>query len=195
MSDQSAHQALCERAARWLSSAMRCTVVLGGIASCIEVPDAIGWTSSSRAKGSSIVIECKCSMSDFYRDARKTKRRRYNWHDGKDEFVEIKRMGDQRYFMCPSDLISKEAVAERYPDHGLLHVKGRNVHMMREAPLREHANHAFEVRLLHFALRHVQANILAAGMSVNMRELTKHPFVADRSGLERAPESQFVSQV
>lgn len=61
------HAELVRRAARWLRTTARCTVVLvehhGGSRT---VPDAIGWRGSY-----SVVVECKTSRSDFLRDRRK----------------------------------------------------------------------------------------------------------------------------
>jgi hypothetical protein len=64
------HQQLCDRALRWLSGTRRCEPVFAGIASCSEVPDAIGWSSCYAHEGST-VIECKISRSDFYAERKK----------------------------------------------------------------------------------------------------------------------------
>ena len=212
------HHALCDVAERWLRNAMGCKIVLGGVASCREIPDAIGWSHSYRGGYGSIVVECKRSMSDFYRDRKKNLRTRLVWGvSGTNEEEldlaqqnldpihpatktspphlsakargaatveeEVERMGDRRYFLCPSDVIGVEAVTKHFPDHGLLWLRGRSVYIMREAPTRKNACHATEVVLLKFALIHVKDNLLAAGLTVNLRELTKHPAIADRSHL------------
>ena len=109
----STHDHLCERAAAWLRSTGRCDPVLAGIASCYEIPDAIGWNV-----GGSIVIECKTSRVDFLRDRKKYVRLRHP--DGwayqskrltKKKAVEmgcveepIANMGDRRYFLCPPEV-------------------------------------------------------------------------------------------
>jgi hypothetical protein len=201
VSSMAQHQALCDVAERWLRNAMGCKIVLGGVASCREVPDAIGWSNSCRGGYGSIVVECKTSMSDFYRDRKKTTRTRLVWNNKPVhpatrtsppprsapavtvESYEVGRMGDRRYFLCPSGIISAEAVDKHCPDHGLLWLRGRSVHVMREAPARTNPCHASEVVLLKFALIHVKDNLLWAGLSVNLRELTKHPVIADRAGL------------
>jgi hypothetical protein len=201
MSDQSHHRALCDVAEKWLRNAMRCRIVLGGVASTREIPDAIGWSNSWRGGYGSIVVECKRSMADFYRDRKKKFRTRLasiaeleaSVHpaiktspprpDAWTVKEEVARMGDRRYFLCPSEVISADAVAKHFPDHGLLWQRGRSVHVMRDAPDRKNACHASEVVLLKFALIHVKDNLLAAGLSVNLRELTKHPVIADREGL------------
>jgi hypothetical protein len=207
VSSMAKHHALCDVAERWLRNAMGCKIVLGGVASCREIPDAIGWSNSCKGGYGSIVVECKRSMSDFYRDRKKKIRTRMVWNDEADMgpihpatktspphpaakargFAtvqeEVLRMGDRRYFLCPWEVISVQAVANHFPDHGLLWLRGRSVHILREAPSRENACHASEVVLLKFALIHVKDNLLAAGLTVNLRELTKHPFVADRTGM------------
>jgi hypothetical protein len=107
-------------------------------------------------------------MSDFYRDRKKKIRTRMVWT--RDEAApvhpatktspphpsaiargvatveeEVPRMGDRRYFLCPSGIISVEAVAKHFSDHGLLWLRGRSVHIMREAPNRKDTCHASEV--------------------------------------------------
>jgi hypothetical protein len=183
---------------------MRCKIVLGGVASCREVPDAIGWSNSWRGGYGSIVVECRRSMSDFYRDRKKNVRSRTVWSDSLGDFVqpvhpatktapprkgfstveeEVPRMGDRRYFLCPWGVISEDAVIKHFPDHGLLWLRGRSVHLVHPAPKRANVSHATEVVLLKFALIHMRDNLLAAGLTVDLRELTKHPIVADRSGM------------
>lgn len=205
MSSMERHHALCDVAECWLRNAMGCKIVLGGVASTREIPDAIGWSNSYKGGYGSIVVECKRSMADFYRDRKKGFRSRLVWTDllepvhpasktspphpaAKARGVatvqeEVPRMGDRRYFLCPAGIISAEAVTKHFPDHGLLWLRGRSVHVMQTAPTRKNACHASEVVLLKFALIHVRDNLLAAGLTVHLRELTKHPVIADRSDL------------
>ena len=63
------HADLVRRADRWLRTTMHCKVVLTERALMMggEIPDAIGWT----ARGSSLVVECKTSRSDFCADRAK----------------------------------------------------------------------------------------------------------------------------
>jgi hypothetical protein len=177
------HGDLVERAATWLNT-MHCDPVLTGIASTLEIPDAIGWTSKWSHHGS-IVIECKASRADFNRDKYKSLRfRSENGHVYKPrnlderarhgmEAVWIPRMGTRRYFMCEPDVITAGAIAEYTPDHGLLYVLKRGVKVMVPAPVRanEKIDLASEIRLLRFALIHVRGNLCAHGCSVNMRRL------------------------
>jgi len=67
------HAELVERAMNWLAS-RRCAPIFNNCASCAEIPDAIGWSSSYKHRGS-LVIECKASRSDFYAD----KKKRFRW--------------------------------------------------------------------------------------------------------------------
>jgi hypothetical protein len=167
------HTELCERACSWLRGSRRCGVVLSGIASTEEIPDAIGWSTSWRKSGST-VIECKVSLSDFRRDKLKK-------HDA--------RIGNRRYFMVPRGLVSAERVATDYPDHGLLWVRGRIVTIEREAMDRPDANLRSENRLLYFALVHLRANVLAMGCAVDVNLLSLHPFTVRRR--EAKPDAEF----
>lgn len=64
------HAELVERAGRWLRSLGYGTVVTERLMGGVEEPDAIGW----KASGFSMVVECKVSVEDFRRDARKPHR-------------------------------------------------------------------------------------------------------------------------
>lgn len=166
------HDALCNRALRWLSGTRRCQPVFNNIASCAEIPDAIGWSSCYGHRGST-VVECKTSMADFYAD----KKKYWRWQNpnvkwdyfSHDRFaviskkertergyreVELSRMGNYRFFMCEADLIAESAIKEHAPDHGLLYCKGRSVRVIIPAPLRsrELTDYDSEIRYLRFAI-------------------------------------------
>lgn len=81
------HGELVLRAEMWLRE-KKCTPVYRELwtAKCEERPDAIGWKES----GTSILIECKTSMSDFYADKKKDVRQNPE-----------KGIGRRRYFMFP----------------------------------------------------------------------------------------------
>ena len=179
------HDYLCERAAQWLRSTGRCDPVLRGIASCYEIPDAIGWNM-----GGSMVIECKTSRMDFLRDQKKYKflcppdhNTESHWRLRKitkaaaiaEGWIYKSRpnMGDRRYFLCPPEVASLEDVRKFYPDHGLLHVVGRRVHTVWPAPKREHISHKAEIRYLRFALIHVRDNLQKSGFGVDLCKLTQ----------------------
>ena len=174
------HDSLCDRAARWLSGTMRCNPVLNRCASACEVPDAIGWASMWNHHGS-IVVECKISVGDWRADAYKLFPSRVpdpacevchgvgdiqsmptkEWPWGKRGMCLCRKplkMGDFRYFMVPDGLISIEDM-EKYPDHGLLWVKGRAVKVKIKAPRREERNVESEIRLLRFAVINNKPNL------------------------------------
>ncbi len=167
------HQMLCDRALRWLSGNRRCNPVFAGIASCSEVPDAIGWSSSYKHRGS-IVVECKVSAADFYADKKKA----FVWRDPAPTHSlygdawqisrnylsnkaakeagyiaeEILRMGDYRFYLCPPGMVTEQMIEKHAPDHGLLYVESNKVKIIREAPRREKANYPAEIRYLRFAI-------------------------------------------
>jgi hypothetical protein len=159
------HEELCERARRWLSGTRRCTPVFSNIASCDEIPDAIGWASAYGWRGSTL-IECKTSLADFYGDWRK----RHEYRKGDDHPIHAKRvtrqwasengysaveipvMGDWRFYMCEPEVIPEEALLRHAPDHGLLYVSGRRVSVIRAAQRRVLVSKDAEIRYLRFAI-------------------------------------------
>jgi hypothetical protein len=160
------HQQLCNRALLWLSGTRRCDPVFAGIASCSEVPDAIGWSSCYAHEGST-VIECKISRNDFYAERKK----QFVWkHPNWNYFVSARRytekaalaqgfvkeerwrMGHYRFFMCEPEIITAEMVQANAPDHGLLWVKGRSVQKVINAPRRHNVAYESEIRYLRFAI-------------------------------------------
>jgi len=159
------HEQLCERARLWLRGTRRCKPVFSRLASCREIPDAIGWSSAYKWHGST-VIECKTSMSDFHADRRKAVALRHKLHgylyrgnaaprymrDEDLEPVAIPLMGDFRFFFCLPDVISAEAVEKYRPDHGLLYLAGRSVRTIRPAPRRTDVDKDSEIRYLRFAI-------------------------------------------
>ena len=111
------HEALVQRAVRWLKGNRRCLLVISEPQGrgFHEWPDAIGWTY----RGQSILIECKVSLQDFYRDKRKVR------NNGG--------MGDLRFYLGPSGLLQPEQIREGW---GLLECKSRNVRVLKDAPER-----------------------------------------------------------
>lgn len=165
------HEELCERARRWLSGSRRCDPVFSNIASCREIPDAIGWSSCYQWEGST-VVECKTSIADFHADRRKyvtyarkgeetesrgarfwylTKRRAEEM--GLVE-VPLPRMGDFRYYFCDEGVIPVALVEKHAPDHGLIYVCGaRRLKTIIPAPRRkENVDLYSEIRYLRFAI-------------------------------------------
>lgn len=106
------HDALVERAARWLRS-KGCTLVLKELttAGVGEIPDAIGWTREE-----TVLVECKVSRADFL--AERSKPHRVLPENG---------MGRLRYFLCPPDVIRPEDLP---PKWGLLYALNRNIKLV-----------------------------------------------------------------
>ena len=178
------HLQLCERAAQWLRSNRRCDPVLSHVASTVEVPDAIGWTAAG-----SLVVECKTSRADFLNDRKKYTRLRHpvsGWrYRGKTHhrtrllaqgYIEepTESMGSRRYFMSEPGIISAEDIAARHPDHGLVHVVGRQVRTIVLAPERIAVDYQSEIRYLRFALLHVRNNLLGLGCTVDLDKLAMY---------------------
>lgn len=92
MSYQPTHQELVLRAEKWLKN--KCNIVLADPYTQSvnhEWPDAIGWKVYKKR---SLLIECKVTRADFLADKNK-----------QHIVVPSVGMGDQRYYMCPPDLI------------------------------------------------------------------------------------------
>ena len=105
------HTELTLRAEKWLCDTVGCGVVFRELVACTlsgESPDALGFRHST-----SVLVECKASMSDFYKDKQKRFRR-----------IPETGMGRTRYFMCPPNLIKPEQLPEKW---GLLWVYPKKV--------------------------------------------------------------------
>lgn len=101
---------LWTRTGRWREhrAGFACGVVLSELASIAgDIPDAIGWSY-----GRSVLIECKVSRDDFFRDQKKPQR------------MNGSGAGERRYYMVPKGLVERTEVPE---DWGLLEVEGREV--------------------------------------------------------------------
>jgi hypothetical protein len=181
------HADLVEAACRWLRGTARCRPVLSGIASAGEIPDAIGWSSSYKHRGS-IVVECKTSVADFGRDKNKYAswkhpqtgleysgkgRARELAAAGYERIEAMQKMGMYRYFLVPAGMITVAKAQEQHPDHGLLFLSGQRVCIGAQAPRRDRPNLDAEIRLLRFALIHLEHNLLHIGCSVDLTEATK----------------------
>jgi hypothetical protein len=103
------HAQLVERAGRWLRNTVRCSCVFTECSSqtLSEAPDAIGWS----ANGTSTLVECKTTLSDFYRDTHKPSRRHRELS-----------MGANRYYMTVPKLLRADQIPEGW---GLLEVHPR----------------------------------------------------------------------
>jgi hypothetical protein len=115
------HAELVERAGRWLRNTRRCGVVLTEF-TCwdLEIPDAIGWLHGGKW---SILVECKCSTSDFYSDKRK-KGRGLDMRAG---------VGRERYYMAERGVLTSELIKKHRPGWGFLEVCGRSVRVRTKA--------------------------------------------------------------
>lgn len=132
------HDDLVARAARWLTNARNCVLVLAEPQcwAVSEFPDAIGWT----LRGHSVLVECKTSRSDFHADKRKTCRR-----TGRET------MGRERWYLTPAGLLTAADLPEGY---GLIELHGRSLHKMHPADIAERpGRHDAEMPLLIHAAR------------------------------------------
>lgn len=151
------HKDLCDAAVRWLYGTKRCNVALSGISSAREIPDAIGWSTCGRQYGS-ILVECKVSVSDFHANKKKE-------HGN--------RLGNYRYFLVPDGLVPIAKVCDNYRGHGLLYLRRGRVSIILEAERQQEPHLEQEIRLLQFALLHVNENLLGVGCAVDLNTLTK----------------------
>jgi hypothetical protein len=104
MSKEMTHKDLVQRARLWLQNHMHCSVVMSELKTRnTETPDGIGFSGSM-----SILVECKATRADFLADKNKIFRRE-----------EERGMGDHRYFMVPTKLISPSEVPDPW---GLIEV-------------------------------------------------------------------------
>lgn len=133
------HAKLVEMAVAWLrrgvpytyglndTGKLRCVPAFGELVStAMERPDAIGWHY-----GTSIVVECKCTRSDFFADRSKPHMRDEKWG-----------MGRRRYYLVPYGLVTAKEVPAWC---GLAYAHSRSIEWVKEAPLRDiHALSAVE---------------------------------------------------
>lgn len=143
------HAELVKIAERWLIGSRKCGAVITEMVTLgIETPDAIGFRD-----GSSTLVECKASRSDFLADAKKLFR--CNPWMG---------MGTYRFYLCPAGVITFQDLPEKW---GLIWVneKGKarmqvgpkgNIWSAQEAFRFDEKNHHAEQMLLVSALRRLQ---------------------------------------
>ena len=105
------HKELVERATKWLRNFFHCRVVLTELVantdSC-ETPDAIGFIA-----GKTILIECKTSKADFYRDCKKKARHPLS-----------PALGNWRFYLTLPGLLKPEQIIQGW---GLYEVHGRSI--------------------------------------------------------------------
>ncbi|MEN6379237.1 MAG: hypothetical protein ABFD15_06635 [Methanofastidiosum sp.] len=137
------HKELVFYASKWLKR--KCPVVILGLATTGETPDAIGWHGKF-----SILIECKSSLRDFMSDKKKWFRRREE--DG---------LGQNRYFLTPEKLISIDRLPEGW---GLMEVINNKVTITKESKLFQ-CNIKQEVGILLSTLRRIKG-VMPEGSSI-----------------------------
>ena len=113
------HQELVKKASKWLKNTIGCPVILtehvGGFS---ETPDAIGWKHGHF----SILVECKCSKSDFYKDKKKI------WRQ---PLMEEDALGTCRYYLFPEGLFnSYEKIPKKW---GILELKNNRIKIIKES--------------------------------------------------------------
>ena len=107
------HDDLVAIGCRWLRNSIGCGVVVTELVSYAnETADVLGWKEST-----SILIECKTSLSDFRADAKKPFRQRPD-----------SGVGEHRFFLTPRGLLSDVELPEGW---GLLEWDGRQVRRSR----------------------------------------------------------------
>ena len=108
------HDELMQRAEKWLRKSKRCSVILREfVCYAVERPDLIAWKY-----GASILIECKTSRADFYREIKKPSRRNGIG------------MGRDRYYFVPANLINESEMPENW---GLIFCYENYIKVIKEA--------------------------------------------------------------
>ena len=139
------HDELVERGVKWLRRSCSgkgvhyrgsCGVVVPELVSyASEQPDVIGWMNG----GTSHMIECKASRSDFLADARKPHRARST--------------GTFRWYLCQPDLI---APGELPAGWGLLYCQPKKILVVVDAPLNPDRDMSSELAMMYSLLRRVE---------------------------------------
>ena len=61
-------------------------------------------------------------------------------------------MGDYRFYLCSTNVLTEELVRKHAPDHGLLWLEGSRIKIVRNAPKRELVDKDSEIRYLRFTI-------------------------------------------
>lgn len=136
------HAELVLRAERWLRGTRRCIAVVIEMDTLgREMPDAIGWTSGDQSQ--SILVECKTSRADFFRDRKKPFRRHPE-----------RGMGDLRFYMVSPGIIKPDELPSGW---GLLEARDKQVRVIVQPTLFNRQQSALNERpLLCWVLRKLQ---------------------------------------
>ncbi len=111
------HTELVHRAKKWLINSQGCAVVVSrALIIANENPDALGWNSVGR----SMLIECKTSRADFFRDAKKFFRQFPN-----------KGMGEYRYYLTLPGMLKLSEIPDGW---GLLECHQHVIRTIKKAP-------------------------------------------------------------
>jgi len=138
------HDYLVRRAIKWLRGTMRCGVVLAEVSgSGYEQPDAIGW---KRGGLLSILVECKATREDFFRDFDK-------WHRRHGLS-----MGQTKFYFTPEGLVTLDEV---HPDWGLVEAGRTRTKIIKRVELTSYDPDIWrrEIPLLFSALRKVELGL------------------------------------
>ena len=131
------HEDLRKAAVKWLTNTKGCSVILSEMDSLAsEIPDAIGFQAHQ-----SILVECKVSRADFFRN------------DGKQHVANGNGVGQYRYFLTPPNMVTSLEVPDPY---GLLVVLDGRIAIKKAALLCQDANLLNERTMLISALRRVK---------------------------------------
>lgn len=105
------HKQLVTRASLWLRNNQNYTVIFTELTTCAgEVPDVIGFHCDG---GSSVLVECKVSRSDFLNDKKKFFRH-----------YPTMGMGNKRFMCAPKDMIKPEELPKGW---GLLEATAKRI--------------------------------------------------------------------
>ena len=125
------HADLVRRAVRWLRNTKGCSVIVTRASiNTTENPDALGWTGL----GQSLLVECKVSRGDFFRDQKKFFRANPD-----------RGVGNLRWYLTPPGLVRPDEVPEGW---GLLECRLAFLRTRKEAPWQNEKNRAEEIRIL-----------------------------------------------
>jgi hypothetical protein len=147
---QVTHDQLVGVARKWLRQSCNCTVVITELVTYVdETPDAIGWKGQGGYGGipTSILVECKTSLSDLKADLSKP------FRDPR------MGMGMLRYYLVPAGAFQIPDLGPQFQMWGVLEWTGKLVKVTRKSEVFQQ-NMGEEIMLLTSAMRraHFEAN-------------------------------------
>lgn len=133
------------------------------------------------------MVECKCSVADFYADRRKYmayEEPEYGWRfpawritqkeavERNYRAIDLPRMGDYRFFMCEPDVLTEALVAKHCVDHGLIYVLDkRRIKIVIPAPRRTLVDKDAEIRYLRFAIINNKTPVLLGAEDASREDI------------------------